>query len=370
MIIGYEAKRIYHNRSGLGNFGRNLLQALANYHPEHQYLLFNSHPGTISFGRDMDAIKEIQPAITAPIYRDVWRQSLMVRDIKKHQVELFHGLSMELPKGIKKLGIPTILSVHDVIFLRYPELYKSVDRNIYLAKLRRSLGECTRIVATSRQTRQDLIDLLNVDESRIDVIYQGVHPSYWIRHSKEEIEQIKSQFHLPDKFALFVGTLEQRKGVQHLLEAQLQTGLDIVYVGKPTTYWKDTFGQQKYQSIKEKVHTPEVRDTLSLSKIYQAAKLFVYPSIFEGFGIPVLEALVSQIPVITSNTSSLPEVAGPGSILIDPQSALSISNAIQQLWDDEEKSKECVQNSLNFIEQFKDQKLAAQWEQTYLSLLK
>ena len=117
------------------------------------------------------------------------------------------------------------------------------------------------------------------------------------------------------------------------------------------------------------MQTPEIRDTEELSRIYQGADFMVYPSIFEGFGIPVLEALVSGIPVITSNRSSLPEVAGPGSILIDPDDSTMLAEAMQNLWGSEELRTECVKNSSTFIQQFRDEHLVEQWNNTYLSLL-
>lgn len=369
MIIGFEAKRIYHNRSGLGNFGRNLVTSMALYHPENSYLLFNSHPGRIEFGRDLQSVKEVLPWSTAPLYRDLWRQSLLTRDLLKFKVEIFHGLSMELPKGIKKRGIPAILSVHDLIFLRYPHLYKIIDRKIYEAKLRRSVNEAQLIVATSEQTKRDLVELLNVDPAQVKVHYQGVHPVYWQKALPEEVENTKSELGLPARYALFVGTREERKGVQSLLDAQLETGISIVYVGRSTAFWNKITADKKYDPIRDKIFTPEIHDTLKLSHVYQGAVFFVYPSIFEGFGIPVLEALVSGIPVITSNRSSLPEVAGPGSVLTNPDSTPMLAEAMQKMWNSMEMRRVCVENSLTFIEQFRDKRLAEQWQNTYLSVL-
>lgn len=369
MIIGFEAKRIYHNHSGLGNFGRNLVRSLATYHPENTYLLFNSHPGKIEFGQDLKSVKEVLPPLTAPVYRDIWRQSLMTREVSRLEVDVFHGLSMELPRGIKKKGIPGILSVHDLIFLRYPHLYKSIDRRIYTAKLRRSIDEARLIVATSDQTRKDLVELMYVDPQNIEVHYQGVHPVYWQKAGSEEIANTKSRLGLPERYALFVGTREERKGVQRLLDAQLETGISMVYVGRPTKFWQRIFASKKYDPIRKKVLTPDVQDTAELSRVYQGADFMVYPSIFEGFGIPVLEALVSGIPVITSNVSSLPEVAGPGSVLTDPEDTKMLTEAIQEMWDSREMRIACVKNSRTFIAQFRDDRLVEQWQNTYRSVL-
>ncbi len=369
MIIGFEAKRIFNNRSGLGNFGRNLVRALASSFPENQYLLFNSHPGKIEFGDSFSQVEEVRPKLSAPIYRDVWRQNLMTQDVKKRGVQIFHGLSMELPKGIGASKIASVLSVHDLIFIRHPELYKRIDRNIYTRKLQRSINEASLVVATSNQTREDLINLMKMPPKRIKVHYQGVHPSFWQKHAKSLIEEALSRFKLPKRFALFVGTLEERKGVRRMLQAQVKEGIEMVYIGRKTPYWKRLVEESKFKPIRDIIHTPEVDDTEDLSKIYQAAEFFVYPSIFEGFGIPVVEALASDIPVITSNISSLPEVAGPGSLLIDPENTEELTQAMKSLWDSEELRAQCVANSHTFKDQFRDKNLVTEWDNTYRSLL-
>ena len=368
MKIGFEAKRVFHNRSGLGNFSRNLIRSLATYLPENQYLLFNPNRGSISFGRNLPGVEEVRPALTLPILRDLWRQRGMSKTAAKRQIDLFHGLSMELPANLRKHGIPSVVSVHDLIFMRYPHLYKAIDRKIYSAKLKHAIDQASIIVATSEQTQRDLLEFMKVSPERVRVQYQGVSPEYWQRYTADELKKTAEKHRLPAKYGLFVGTLEERKGMRRLLEAQLQTGLDMVYVGRPTAYWEGCLSNQRFEKLKDRIYTPKINDTRELSQIYQGAEFLVYPSLFEGFGIPVLEAQVSQIPVITSNTSSLPEVAGPGAILIDPESTSQLTGAMSELWQSESVRKSAVENNLNFIENFRDEKLVAGWDKIYRSL--
>lgn len=364
MKIGYEAKRIYHNASGLGNFGRNLLRSLATYFPENHYHLYNPKAAKITFGTALPSIVEERPPLSNALYANLWRQRLMSDQVKKDNIDIFHGLAQELPHGLKKRGVKSIVTVHDLIFMRYPKLYKTIDRKIYSRKLQSACKNADIIVAISEQTKNDLIEFLKVPEEKIKVIYQGVNPLYW--QSTLETEEKNT---LPEDFALFVGTLETRKGVEKLLLAQLETNIPIVYVGRKTKFWLQLMQSGRFDSIKHLIFTPEVREDELLVQLYRKAKLFVYPSIFEGFGIPVLEALVSNTPVITSNISSLPEVGGPSSKLVDPHNQTEITSALLEVWNSPELQKTMATDGYAFAKQFEDHKIAAQWIALYESMM-
>ena len=172
---------------------------------------------------------------------------------------------------------------------------------------------------------------------------------------------------MPQDFVLFVGTLEERKNVDKLLEACQKLKLPLVLIGRATDFWKKAKANAKRPEL---VFCPNVPSNEELAHIYNAAKLFVYPSYFEGFGIPVLEAQACGTPVITSDKSSLPEVAGPDSILVDPQSESEILNAIRMVWESEGLQKKMKENSIKFAEEnFKDEVLSTQWQNIYSSLL-
>ncbi len=368
MKIGYEAKRIYHNASGLGNYGRNLIRALATSYPKNQYHLYNPKTAKIPFGEFLPSVIEEKPSIPNPLYANIWRQRLMSDRVKKDGIEIFHGLAQELPLGLHKKGIKTVLTVHDLIFMRYPQLYNYIDRKIYIRKLKSACRRANEIVAISEQTKNDLVDFMNVPRDRIKVIYQGVNPIYWEKFEDEQPQDVRDRYGLPEKFALFVGTLEIRKGVDKLLKAQLDLNIPIVYVGRKTKFWEQISGQKKYDSIRHLIFTPEVKEDELLAKLYRVANVFIYPSIFEGFGIPVLEALVSKTPVITSNTSSLPEVAGPSSILVNPEDQQEITEALKRLWEDEELRQNMAQTGYDFAQNFTDEAIAKTWMRLYESM--
>lgn len=369
MIIGYEAKRIFHNASGLGNYGRNLIRTLASNLPKNEYHLYNPKAATYPFAEYLPNVKEHQPPIKNGLYANLWRQRFVSDRCTKDGIEIFHGLSQELPFGLKKKGIKSVVSVHDAIFMRYPHLYKSIDRTIYKRKLRSACRRADKIVAISEQTKNDLVHFFNIEPHFIEVIYQGVNPIYWKEFLDEEPDDVRQRFDLPKKFALFVGTLEERKGVDKIIEAQLQTGIPVVYIGRPTAFWESCKNRPEYESIQHLIHTPMVRLDEDLAKIYRIAELFIYPSIFEGFGIPVLEALISKTPVITSNTSSLPEVAGPSSRLVNPTKQDEISGTLQHVWEDETLRMEMAETGYTFAQKFGDKAIAQKWETLYQSLM-
>lgn len=367
MKIGYEAKRIFHNYSGLGNYSRNLLNSLSTFFGENDYYLYNPQKGPISFGTKESNLHEVRSEYTNPLLANLWRQKLVTKKVFQDGVDVFHGLSHELPQGLKKKGIPSVVTIHDLIFIHKPELYKALDRKIYTLKVKAACAQADKIVAASEQTMQHLIKYLEIPAKKIEVIYQSCNPLYWEEHSEKIKKQTLAKYNLPEEFLLFVGTLEERKNIDKLLESAQKLKLPLVLIGRKTDFWTRISKNPKHPHL---IFTPEVKDNTELSHIYQAAKLFVYPSYFEGFGIPVLEAMASKTPVITSNKSSLPEVAGPEGILVDPQNQSEIQNAIQMVWESEGLRNKMRKNSYKFAsDKFKDDVIAKQWHDLYQSLL-
>lgn len=365
MIIGYEAKRIYHNRSGLGNYGRNLIRALNHNYPQIELRLYNPWPGSIPFQAG-PGVKECLPPQKSKLYAQLWRRRFVSKQAKEEGVEIFHGLSAELPQGLQKLGIKSIVTVHDLIFIRYPHLYKAIDRKIYERKVRRACQKANLVVAISEQTRIDLIELLGISPTKIKVIGQGCAPEFWEDHQSEGEAYLK-QHQLPQKFALFVGTLEERKNPILAARACIAQKIPLLLVGRAKKYWQDY-----YQAL-----SPEERklifplkgiDQNSLAGLYQKAQVFVYPSDFEGFGIPLVEAMASKTAVISSNNSALKEVAGPGSLLLKRQDQTELEKALRQFWDHEDYRKRAIAQNTNFVNQFKDEIIARQWFDTYREL--
>jgi glycosyltransferase involved in cell wall biosynthesis len=340
MNIGFDAKRAFFNHSGLGNYSRTLIQSLCNYFPENTYELFVP-------GRNGKAFEKLPKNITLNypqgIYENlpsIWRSFGIGENLIAKKTSIYHGLSNELPFNIKSSKVPSVVTIHDLIFLRYPELYPLIDRTIYKIKFRKAALDADVVVATSIQTKDDLINMLNIPEEKIKVVYQSCDPAYFSEFGSESTSKFKSVFpEIPNEFLLSAGTVEERKNLLSILKAinilKPNLSIPLVVIGrKNQQYFKKLLAFIEENHLQKQVIFLENISNDNLKFFYQSAKILIYPSLFEGFGIPVLEALLSGTPVITSKTSSLPEVAGPYSTLINPESPEEIADAIEKLLSD------------------------------------
>ncbi|MGB0186856.1 MAG: glycosyltransferase family 4 protein [Flavobacteriaceae bacterium] len=368
MQIGYDAKRVFHNASGLGNYSRDLVRILATYYPKNNYHLYNPKKGKLDRWKTLPNTTEHQPRGIWQWLHALWRQGPIVRQLKKDKIDLYHGLSGELPKGI---DIPSVVSVHDLIFYRYPKLYKSVEVAIHKQKVNHAVKTASKVVAISQQTKADLIKFTGLPESKIEVIYQGCHPVFKTTLSKKDLTAIAEKYQLPEKFVLFVGTLEARKNALSIAKALKETRCHMVFVGKVKAYGEKLKAYVKDNNIEERVVFINHISIEDLAGIYQCATVFCYPSFFEGFGIPIIEALYSGVPVITTKGGCFSEAGGESSIYIDPTDENALCNAVKALYTESESArKNRIQKGFEYAKQFNDEILAAKWNALYKNILK
>lgn len=370
MIIGFEAKRLFQNYSGLGNYSRNTINLLSRYYPENQYVLFT--PKLSSLFLPPDQVKVISPVSRfSKRFRAYWRLSVVCKLLKKNNIEIFHGLSHLLPLGIGKTGIPTVVTIHDLIFLRYPEFYKKLDCKFYHANTLRSCISATKILAISYQTKKDLIEFMGIDAEKIEVIHQSCNNIFYKPATTEEKELVRRKFNLPEKFILCVGTIEKRKNQLAILQGVVKENLSvkIVLLGKPTEYKMQIDEFIMESGIRNQLIFLHNTNTSELRAIYQMAEVMVYPSFFEGFGLPVLEAQASGCPVITSNVSSLPEAGGDGALYIDPYNSSEIGEAIRNVLSDNDLKNELIRKGIANSLLFSDKIVAENLIAFYRSLI-
>jgi len=369
--IGFDAKRALLNNTGLGNYSRALIQSLSENYPENEYYLYSPK---ISNNRHKQAIKRSNTSFRTtkfPVLKSLWRSRFIISDLKKDQLDIFHGLSHELPIGIQKTGIKTIVTIHDMIFLRYPQYYTRIDRKIYEQKCRYACTIADKIIAVSEQTKSDLQNFFHISEQKIEVIYQSCAPAFKQSYSESELKTVTEKYKLPKRFLLTVGTIEERKNLMLLVESikQLPEDISLVVVGKSTSYADKVKEYIIKNKLLHRILFLEKVPFDDLPKIYQSADIFVYPSFFEGFGIPILEALNMGVPVIATTGSCLEEAGGPGSIYVNPNHAIELSEIIIHLWDNDEKKREMIREGKKYAEQFEPQKLAAQMMDLYQNIL-
>ena len=261
----------------------------------------------------------------------IWRQGPISRQLKKDKIDVYHGLSGELPNG---LNIPSVVTVHDLIFYRYPELYNPIDVFIHKRKIRYAAHKATQVVAMSEQTKADLVEYTGIAASKIKVIYQGCHPIFKTTFTKKVLKSIAEKYNLPKKYILFVGTLEDRKNALFIAEALEKTSHNLVFVGKIKSHGEKLKSFVKSKGIEHRVLFIQNISIEELAAVYQNATVFCYPSFFEGFGIPIIEALYSGIPVVTTQGGCFSEAGGPSSIYINPKDKQALQNAIELLFSE------------------------------------
>ncbi|WP_143885470.1 glycosyltransferase family 4 protein [Chryseobacterium binzhouense] len=352
MKIAFDAKRFFHNTSGLGNYSRDLVRILAQYFLENEYILLNKNKSE----RGSDILENSNVHFVETSKGTMSRQFKMGKDAQKQNADIFHGLSGELPLKWDKKTIKKIVTIHDLIFERYPQYYSFFDRKIHFWKFRKAANSADKIIAISEQTKRDIIQFLKVPESKIEVIYQGCHKAFKEQQSEEFIQKTREKYSLPERFILNVGTIEERKNLLNVVKALKDTNIPLVVVGKKTKYFRKV--EQFVQQHKIRVQFLEGVSMDELATIYKLADIFVYPSFFEGFGIPVIEALFSKTVVITSNTSCLPEAGGPDSVYVYPENHLDIQSKIKFLWDNESERKRRADKGFEFVQKFNDEPIA------------
>lgn len=371
--IGFDAKRAFFNYSGLGNYSRNLLFSLSKNYPGNAYYLFTPKTKDRFPVENYGHFNLIQPKLAIhKLINPLWRIKYMNSEIKWQKLEIFHGLSQELPFGIEKTGVKSVITVHDLIFMRYPEFYNWVDARIYYWKLVHACRVSHHIVAMSKQTKQDLIKFLSIPESKISVIHQGCNQYFWKSYTKEFFQEVRIKYNLPERYLLNVGTVEERKNLLGIVKALHIANINIplVVVGrKVDIYFKKVLNYISEHKINNIIF-PEHISNLELPVIYQNAECFIYPSYFEGFGIPLVEALVSRTPVISSNRGCFSEAAGPGSIYIDPLDPEEIGKAILTVVNNKEIRDKMISVGAEYANKFNDTVIADTYMRLYNSLLK
>jgi glycosyltransferase involved in cell wall biosynthesis len=341
MRIGFDAKRLFCNFTGLGNYSRSLLRNLHEFHPGNEYYLYTpeiSRNAETEYFADKKAFNTIVPDTSL---KSLWRSFTIKNQLKKDNPDLYHGLSHELPFGIKKTGIRTIVTIHDLIFKHYPETYPRTDRFIYNYKFSYSCDVADKIVAISESTKSDIINFYNIPEEKIEVIYQSCNPLFYKLQDQEVNDRICKEYQLPDNYLLYVGSIEARKNLKCLIRsyAALNAGIrmPLVLVGKGGKYKQETHRIVHELGLqKDVIWIDRLHDNRHLQSVYQNAHAMIYPSLFEGFGLPVTEALLCKTPVITSSCSAMPEAGGPDSMYFDPGSHEQLTICLEKVISDTE----------------------------------
>jgi glycosyltransferase involved in cell wall biosynthesis len=374
-IIGFDAKRIVHNGTGLGSYGRTLVNDLA----QRQDLALRLYAP--DKGRD-DLRSQIverpnvsfcYPHFSSSIHlpSSWWRMKGVVTDLQRDGVQLYHGLSGELPIGIRKSGIRSVVTIHDLIFLRHPEFYNWVDTKIYAWKFRQTLREADHVIAISECTKRDILYYGDIDEQKISIVYQSFAPRFSVEVSEEQRTQVRSAYQLPQRYILNVGSIEARKNILQAVQALplLPDDVALVMVGRHTPYTDQVLQYVREHHLEERVRVLHGVPDEHLPMLYALAESFVYPSVYEGFGIPIIEAISCGLPVVACSGSCLEEAGGPDSLYVQPGNVEAMAAAIRLTLVGAEGRELRIENSKKYIRRFSGCNVADQVADIYSALM-
>lgn len=376
MIIGFDAKRIVRNATGLGSYSRTLVNDLAAIVPQGTELrLYTPDEGRDDLRsqvKETSNMKYVYPE-NSPfrIQRDLWRMKGIVNDLKRDGVKLYHGLTGELPMGISKAGIKSVVTIHDLIFMHHPEYYNRIDTKIYAWKFRQTCREADRIIAISECTKRDIMRFGGVEPQRIDVVYQSCSTEFKVRESEKKLQEVHSSYMLPERYIVNVGTIEERKNILLAVKAMpmLPADVSLVIVGRSTPYADMVKEYVEKNGLGQRVKFLHNVPHKDLPAIYQMAEACVYPSRYEGFGLPIIEAIQSGLPVVACTGSCLEEAGGNDTIYVKPDDAYGMAEAIKQVLVGASGREERIERSQQYVTRFEGNNVAQKVLDIYRKLV-
>ena len=349
MVLAYDAKRLFNNFTGLGNYSRTLLKNLQKFYPQNEYHLFTpqakKNVETEYFFDDSKFIIHTQKQ-----FNPLWRTIGMSSEVNEINPHIFHGLSHEIPFGLNK-QIKTVVTFHDLIYELFPAQFGMVDTMIYKLKYKSSAKRADRIIAISKSTKKDLETHYNIHSHKISVVYQSCNSIF----QEENFHEFMVPLELSgiSDYYLYVGSIIERKGLLQAiiafskLPAEYKKNFVVIGHGN-NAYRKKINDLLQYYDLKDYFIFIDNIPNIDLSAVYEHCLGLVYVSIYEGFGIPVIECLFRNRPVITSNLSSMPEAAGPGGIVVDPYSPDDICLAMINL-NNSNVREELIQKGYSYV---------------------
>ena len=364
--IGIDARKL--EDFGIGTYVRNLVLALARIDRENQYVLFVSKDGLEGLPENFRQVTE-----TSSVYsvRELYSLSWQIH---RQKLDLYHATHYVLPAW---LPCRAVVTIHDIIHLLFPEFLPNRLALLYARRMiRRSLIKGSRVIAVSHNTKADLMDYFGIDGKKIRVIYNGVEDLFRVPLPAAEIDATLERLGVPRPYALFVGNPKPHKNLHNVLRAFARArelrpfDAALVSVGDRGATDLKTRQLCELLGIADKTHFTGHLPQDALAAVYQGASLFLYPTLYEGFGLPVIEAMASGVPVITSNGSALREIAEGFAHLVDPLDVEELALAIARCMTEPELRSTLIQLGLRRAGDFRWERAAEKTRDIYLSAIR
>lgn len=381
MRVGIDANWAIYEKAGIGRYTYNLIKSLLQTDKKNEYVLFfnffKSPRERMMEIRDLveNAHAEVSlevSVIPAPLKDWLTLTRLPINKIFKKDIDVFHAPCFV---GVPRVGYPkTVTTIHDLAFLNFPEHRGQKVADYYLKRTKLAIEKSDKLIAVSHATKNDLIEKLSVPPQKIQVIHEASSAEFQAEKTENQIKQVQKKYHLPDNYILSVCTLEPRKNLARLVQAYSQLPHQIlrhhklVLVGASGWNNAGLLASIADLNLTDRVILTGFVDAEDLPAVYAGAKLFVYPSLYEGFGLPILEAMSCGVPVVTSDVSSLPEIAGKAAILVDPYRVEQIAYSMKKVLTKESLRKSLKVKGLTRAKQFNWEKVARETIKVYQKL--
>lgn len=376
LTIAFDGKRAANNRTGLGNYSRHIINLLVKFFPGNNYIVFlpkeNRNPQFEEILKNNSQIKTILPQKSFwKKFSSLWRTYGIKNEISEIENVIYHGLSNELPLTIKKTKAKSIVTLHDLIFLKYPKFYKFFDRKIYTHKFKKACENADKIIAVSECTKRDIVEFFGINPDKITVIYQGCDKVFKSTIPQDVLQNVKQKYNLPDRFLLNVGSIEERKNAALIVKALplLKEKLPLVIVGKRTKYTLKVEKEAERLGVKNRVQIFDKVPFEDLAPFYHLCEVFIYPSRYEGFGIPIIEAINCGVPVIAATGSCLEEAGGPDCLYVSPDDENALALAIEK-FSDKDFRQRAVEKSQEYVKRFSEENQAEKIMECYKEVIK
>ncbi|MGE5138234.1 MAG: glycosyltransferase family 4 protein [Rudaea sp.] len=343
MRITFDISPAVHGHAGLGRYAGELLNALLAVDREDEFraLYYSPQPDA----RPQPPLDKL-PALRVPLGAKPWRMSVLLASFTHIGMDrwlpasdIFHATDHLLPP--RRRG-RSVFTIHDLIFRFFPEYHLPLNRWYLSLMLPRFMRDADAIIAVSENTRRDVARLMGIPDDKISVIYEGVNPAFRPVESAEALAAVRQRYRLPPRYILYLGTIEPRKNLLMLLDAyqallaRADSAPDLVIAGRKGWLYQPVFDKVRALGLGERIHFTDWVAGEDAPVLQTAAELFVFPSLYEGFGLPPLEAMACGTPVVCSNASSLPEVVGDAGLLVDPRDTAGWTEALARGLCDEE----------------------------------
>ncbi|MBI2862729.1 MAG: glycosyltransferase family 4 protein [Chloroflexi bacterium] len=358
--------------AGISRYIRNLLLHLPQVAGGEGFTVF---VGDRQFSEELGALVQLRRSwlpTARPWMRILWEQCVQPAVVRLDRVDVLHSLAFVQPM---LCPVPSVVTVHDLSFLLYPEAHPMLHRSYLRLFTRLTVHRAARIIAVSQSTKEDVVRLLGADASRVDVVYHGIEESFRPIADVEQGRRFRERMGLPERYILYVGTLEPRKNLVRLVRAFAQLrrehGLPhwLVLAGPPGWGERVVYTTIEAEGVGDRVLFPGYLPAQELPLWYNTADLFVYPSLYEGFGFPPLEAMACGVPVVVSNRASLPEVVGEAGVLVDPEDTEGLAEAMARVLTDKSLRSELAARGRTQASRFSWRQAALQTTAVYRSSL-